>query len=87
MLELSLSPLSLPASSPSGSLDSGAVPTFDRALIAAVLTAQWAIGGILITAFALLGWLVAMLVPEVGQLEHLLLVLGDRKAQAGIADL
>jgi hypothetical protein len=34
-----------------------------------VLTAQWALGGILIlTAFALLGWLVAMLVPEVGTL-------------------
>ena len=35
-----------------------------------MLTAQWAaLGGILmLTAFALLGWLVAMVVPEVGTL-------------------
>jgi hypothetical protein len=46
-----------------------AVPTFERAWIAAVLTAQWAFGGILmLAAFAALGWLVAMLVPEVGTL-------------------
>jgi hypothetical protein len=39
-----------------------------EAWIAAVLIAQWAIGGtLMLTAFALLGWLVAM-VPEVGTL-------------------
>lgn len=44
-----------------------AVPTFDRAWITAVLTGRWAIGGTLMfAAFALLGWLVAMLVAEVG---------------------
>jgi hypothetical protein len=47
--------------------EGAAVLTWDRAWIAAVLTAQWAVGGILmLTAFAVLGWLVAMLVPEVG---------------------
>jgi hypothetical protein len=46
--------------------EGAAVLTWDRAWIAAVLTAQWAVGGILmLTAFAVLGWLVAMLVPEV----------------------
>jgi hypothetical protein len=43
------------------------VPTFDRTWIAAVLTAQWAIGLILmLSAFALLGWLASILVPDVG---------------------
>jgi hypothetical protein len=45
------------------------VTAFDRTWIAAVLTAQWAIGLILmLSAFALLGWLVSILVPEVGTL-------------------
>ena len=44
-----------------------AVPAFERAWIAAVLTAQWALGAALMLAsFALLGWLVAMLAPELG---------------------
>ena len=44
-----------------------AVPTFDRAWIAAVLTAQWAVGATLMLAsFALLGGLASLLVPEVG---------------------
>jgi hypothetical protein len=44
-----------------------AVPTFDRTWIAAVLTAQWAIGLILmLSAFALLGWLASILIPDVG---------------------
>jgi hypothetical protein len=46
-----------------------AVPAFERTWIAAVLTAQWAIGLILmLAAFALLGWVVSILVPEVGRL-------------------
>jgi hypothetical protein len=44
-----------------------AVPAFDRAWIATVLTAQWAIGAtLMLAAFSLLGWLVALLVPEIG---------------------
>ena len=44
-----------------------AVPAFDRTWIAAVLTAQWLIGLLLmLAAFALLGWLVSILVPDVG---------------------
>jgi hypothetical protein len=44
-----------------------AVPIYDRPSIAAVLTAQWAIGLILMLfAFALLGWLASILVPDVG---------------------
>jgi hypothetical protein len=44
-----------------------AVPKLDRAWIAAVLTAQWALGAALtLAAFALLGWLLAMMAPEVG---------------------
>jgi hypothetical protein len=46
-----------------------AVPTFERTWIAAVLTAQWLIGLVLmLSAFALLGWLVSIVVPEVGTL-------------------
>jgi hypothetical protein len=47
----------LPRSMPGGS----AVPTFNRYPIAAVLTAQWAIGLILmLSAFALLDWLASL---------------------------
>ncbi len=43
------------------------VPPYNRAWNAAVLTAQWAIGLILmLSAFALLGWLASILVPDVG---------------------
>jgi hypothetical protein len=46
-----------------------AVPAFDRTWIATVLTCQWLIGLIfMLAAFALLGWLVSTLVPEVGTL-------------------
>ncbi len=45
-----------------------AVPTFDRTWIAAMLTAQWAIGGVLmLVAIAGLTWIVATLVPEMGE--------------------
>ena len=44
-----------------------AVPKFDRAWIAAVLTAQWAIGGaLMIAAFVALWFVVRALVPEIG---------------------
>jgi hypothetical protein len=41
------------------------VPIFDRPWMAAVLTAQWAIGAALMLAsFALLSWLASILIPE-----------------------
>jgi hypothetical protein len=44
-----------------------AVPKFDRAWIAVAPTAQWAVGGLVVlAAFALLGWLVSWLVPDIG---------------------
>jgi hypothetical protein len=44
-----------------------AVSAFDRTWLAAVLTAQWAIGLILmLSAFALLGSLASILIPDVG---------------------
>jgi hypothetical protein len=43
------------------------VPRFNRASIAAALTAQWAMGGILmLAAFVALGFIVRALVPEIG---------------------